>query len=69
MIGVMNIFWQNVRELSEELGVKPETSRKWQTKRTIPPKWHHLLLSAAKGTRVELSWNDLRNPPGRDVSE
>ena len=59
----MNGFWTTIRELSSELNIKPETSRKWQTKRSVPAKWHYELLSAATRKDMQLDWDELRNPP------
>ena len=36
MIIVMDEFWKDVRDLSLDLGIKPETSRKWQTNEGHP---------------------------------
>ena len=59
----MDGFWKDVRELSLDLEIKPETSRKWQTKRAIPARWHHPLIEAAENREIELSWESLRCPP------
>lgn len=63
----MDMFWKDVRELSLDLKVKPETARKWQTLRAIPARWHHPLMVAAKERGKSLSWDLLRQPPsGKD---
>ena len=59
----MEEFWNHVRELSFDLGVKPETSRKWQTNRAIPSRWHHPLVKASENSELCLSWEVLREPP------
>jgi len=59
----MDTFWRDVRDLGATIGVKEETSRKWQTKRFVPPKWHRQLLDAALEQGTDISWNDLLNPP------
>lgn len=62
----MNLFWKNVRTLSADLDIKPETARKWQTRRFIPTKWHHPLMSLAEKQGKQLSWDMLLRPPSSD---
>ena len=63
----MDEFWKDVRELSLDLEIKPETSRKWQTRRAIPTRWHHPLIMAAQDSGKDLTWDRLMEPPALEL--